>query len=363
MAGRGDPPEGTPEGFPGSDDEYRSVVFDESFVRAARIQEFSATERMGADARAVRRRRGRRPVSRQALALVLVIALAFGTAVYLGVRHPYKEPAPFPAAELAITLVPLAPAAGKDLASGPPERLFGLGPAAGYRTGAEGVTLPAARRTRTFSQSQVMQALTTAKEYLVASSVDPGVLLGRETRHVRRLLDPGQFGQFDRSVRDPADDGRHSATGWMVRFDPRRIALAGTEVRVDGSIGVREAPSGALLVVTDHTFVYAVRSAAARSGAAGTAPVLFTVRRELRMQFDRAGLRDTHVTLLQSAAEAGPQRCSADGAGFFQPVLAGGGEESRDGAGAGAHGADGGTDPHDRERPVMAACGVLSTGS
>ena len=47
MAGRRNPPEGTPDGGSGGgDDEYRSVVFDESFIKAARIQEFSAQERM-----------------------------------------------------------------------------------------------------------------------------------------------------------------------------------------------------------------------------------------------------------------------------------------------------------------------------
>ena len=94
MGGPGDPPEGTPEGAPGGgDDEYRSVVFDESFVRAARLQEYSARERMADHAPAVRRRPPLyRGLSRQALILLLLIAVAFGTAIYLGVRHPYQPP-------------------------------------------------------------------------------------------------------------------------------------------------------------------------------------------------------------------------------------------------------------------------------
>ena len=95
MGGPGDPPEGAPEGGPGGgEDEYRSVVFDESFVRAARLQEFSAQERLSDHAPAVRRRPPlRRGLSRQALVLVLLIAVAFGTAIYMGVRHPYQSPA------------------------------------------------------------------------------------------------------------------------------------------------------------------------------------------------------------------------------------------------------------------------------
>ncbi|CAM5699369.1 putative protein OS=Streptomyces violarus OX=67380 GN=FHS41_003555 PE=4 SV=1 [Streptomyces violarus] len=94
MGGPGDPPEGTPEGAPGGgEDEYRSVVFDESFVRAARLG-VSAQERISDHAPAVRRVAPlRRGLSRQALVLVLLIVFAFGTALYMGVRHPYQGPA------------------------------------------------------------------------------------------------------------------------------------------------------------------------------------------------------------------------------------------------------------------------------
>src|SRR3954466_2967517 len=95
MGGPGDPPEGTPEGAPGGgEDEYRSVVFDESFVRAARLQEFSAQERLDDHAPAVRNRRpwGRAGGGRQALILIVMIALAFATAIYMGIRHPYQQP-------------------------------------------------------------------------------------------------------------------------------------------------------------------------------------------------------------------------------------------------------------------------------
>lgn len=113
MAGRGDPPEGTPEGLPGGEDEYRSVVFDEAFVRAAHLQEFSARERMGGEhAEAVRSRPSSwegRSGSRQALMLVLLILLAFGTAIYLGVRNPYQPPVDLRAEPLRTTVVPLAP--------------------------------------------------------------------------------------------------------------------------------------------------------------------------------------------------------------------------------------------------------------
>lgn len=242
MAGPGDPPEGNPEGSPGGgEDEYRSVVFDESFVRAARIQEFSARERLDGSARSVRTRRlwARGGAPRQALVLVLLIAVAFGTAVYLGIRNPYDQPAPPVAQSLQITLLPLAPTAA--VAAVDRSRPFAGQRAEHYRAGGTGYALPPARRTAHFSESQVMQALVSAKEYLVASSADPDALTGGDIRTVRTMLDPGQLDQFDRSLERPADDGRHAATGWLVRFDPARVALADDEVKVRGSMTVSEA--------------------------------------------------------------------------------------------------------------------------
>lgn len=362
MTGRGDPPEGAPDGAPGGDDEYgRPFVFDESFVRAARIQEYSATERMRSDASAVRARRTRPGggVSRQALALVLLIVLAFGTAVYMGIQHPYAEPQRVPRHELAVTLVPLVPHRDAEPVRGPVDEQLRRSPAAGYRVGAEGITLPPARRTEHYNVSQVLRASTEAKNFVVASSLNPDVVANGETDLVRQMVDPAQVGQFDRSVRRPRNDGRYAATGWMVRFDPQRVELADPRVWADGSIEVGEDGSGALQVVTDHTLVYALRPAggpASAEAVRGSDPVLFTVRRELRMRFDREALRTSHVTLLESATEAGPQACSAEAAGFFQPLF-----DAGDGAGDGDPRGSGGTDPFDHDRPVAAACGELAT--
>jgi hypothetical protein len=346
MAGPGDPPEGNPEGVPGGgDDEYRSVVFDESFVRAARIQEYSARERLDGTARAVRNRRfwSRGGAPRQALILVILIAMAFGTAIYLGIRNPYHQPAVPVAGQLRITLIPLAPAGAVPAADR--EQPFAGHRAADYRTGAAGITFPAAHRTSHFTEDQVMQALIIAQEYLVASTMDPGALTGGDVRTVRNLLTPGQQEQFDRSLEKPADDGRYAATGWLVRFDPARIALADEQVRVRGSMTATEATDDTLEVVTDHTLVYAVRDAI---GVAST-PSLFTVRREVRLRFDPDDLRDRHVELVQASVEAGPLSCATDQAGYFRPLLAGQRAQPQTG-----------TDPYDRDHQITSVCGVLA---
>ncbi|MET9521211.1 hypothetical protein [Streptomyces coeruleorubidus] len=352
MGGPGDPPEGTPEGAPGGgEDEYRSVVFDESFVRAARLQEYSAQERISDHAPAVRRvpplRRG---LSRQALVLVLLIAFAFGTAIYMGVRHPYQTPAAQETAEpLRMTVIPLAPE-GKVPGTADTAYLYERSPAAQFKTGAEGVPLPASRRTAHFSDSQVVSALTTAKDYIVRSALDPDVLTGREVRAVRVLLAPDQLDQFDQSFARPTADGRHAPTGWLVRFDPSRAELADRRVRVQGTLQAAEADSSTLEVTADHTFVYALRPA----GAGGKAEAsLFTVRRELHFRFDRDDLRLHQAQLVVSYVQAGPLSCAEDSTNHLRPLLAG--QTAKEGGPAG-------TDPY-ATGSATALCGSLATSA
>ncbi|MET9824781.1 hypothetical protein ABZ038_24795 [Streptomyces sp. NPDC006349] len=352
MAGLGGPPGGTPDGAPGGgEDEYRSVVFDESFVRAARLQEFSAQERITDHAPAVRRRPPlrRAGLSRQALILVVLIAVAFGTAIFMGVRHPYQSSAGQRAAEpVRMTVVPLAP---RDRVPGADDTafLYAHSPAAHFRTAAQGIPLPGARRTEHFSEDQVMSALTIAKDYIRRSALDPDVLGGGEVRSVRVLLDPDQLQQFDDSFARPAPDGRHEPTGWLIRFDPARTELADPGIRVDGSMRVVEGDASSLEITTDHTMVYALRPA----GDARARTSLFTVRRELHFRFDRDNLRLRQTQLIASYVQAGPLSCTGDSANHLRPLLAG----QTAGSGTPA-----GTDPYTSGHP-SALCGSLAASA
>ncbi|MFD4571160.1 hypothetical protein ACFWNK_08200 [Streptomyces sp. NPDC058417] len=352
MGGPGKPPEGTPEGTPGgSEDEYRAVVFDESFVRAARLQEYSAEERIADHAPAVRRRPPlHRGLSRQALALVVLVALAFGTAIFLGVRTPYQNPAARrPAEPLRMTVIPLSPR-GAVPGAADTDHLFAASPAAQYRVGAEGIPLPPSRRTAHFSDSQVVTALTTAKDYIVRSSLYPEVLTGQQVRPVRVLLDPDQLDQFDESFTHPAADGRHAPTGWLVRFDPSRAELADRRVRVQGTLQAAETDASTLEVTADHTFVYALRPV----GADAKAPAsLFTVRRELQFRFDRDDLRLRQTQLIVSYVQAGPLSCAEDATNHLRPLLAG--QTAKEGGPAG-------TDPY-ATGGATALCGTLAASA
>ncbi|MFJ6789896.1 SCO2583 family membrane protein [Streptomyces angustmyceticus] len=365
MTGPGDPPEGTPNGAPGGgEDEYRSVVFDESFVRAARLQEFSADERLGEHhSPAVRNRHAwmRLGGSRQAVLLVLLIVLAFGTAVYMGIRHPYKTPETVRAQPLRSAVVPLAPSGPVPGAT--PADLFAHSPAATYRIGAAGINLPAVVRTEHFSDGQIVSALTVAKDYLVRSSLDPGTLTGGSVRPVRLLLDTGQLDQFDRSLARPDDNGRDAATGWLVRFDPKQTRLADRSVRVNGTLAASELSPDALDVTADYTFVYAVRPA---PGAPHTGPgqgvgkptpgaaSLVTVRREVHFRLSRENLNDHRLEVVQSSLQAGPLACSSRPADALRPLFAGqhAGQDRPTG-----------TDPYARDRANPSLCGELASSA
>ncbi|MHB9753823.1 SCO2583 family membrane protein [Streptomyces sp. BYX5S] len=356
MSGPGDPPEGTPDSGPGgggSEEEYRSVVFDESFVRAARLQEFSAQERITDHTPAVRRlpvlRRG---LTRQAVILVVLIVVAFGTAVYMGVRNPYRTtPAARNTEPLRMTVIPLAPT-GRVPGSTSVRELYERSPAADFKSAARAIDLPAdPQGTAHFSDSQVVTALTTAKDYLVDSSLDPDVLTHGAVRPVRMLIDPQQLPQFDQSVNRPVTDGRHAATGWLVRFDPARAALADPHIRVRGDLRVAETDASTLEVTSDHTFVYALRPVDEKAdGGKETKASLFTVRRVMHFRFDRQDLRNHQTELLVSYVQAGPLACSSDAAGYLHPLLAG--QSAKRGGPAG-------TDPYATDS-ATALCGALA---
>ena len=142
-------------------------------------------------------------------------------------------------------------------------------------------------------------------------------------------------------------------TGWLVRFDPAKVALADPHVRVQGTLRLREAGSGR---ARGHRRPHLrVRAAPGRRRprTAGDAS-LFTVRRELHFRSTARICGCTRTELQTSTVEAGPQACSADVAGQLRPLLAG----QRASAAGPA-----GTDPYATgpaaRRPL---CGTLAPG-
>jgi hypothetical protein len=271
----------------------------------------------------------------------------------MGVRHPYGSPqARQPVEPLRMTVIPLSPQ-GKVPGAADAELLYAHSPAAQFNVGAEGIPLPASRRTAHFSDSDVVTALTTAKDYIVRSSLYPEVLDSSQIRPARILLDTDQLDQFDQSFEHPAADGRHAPTGWLVRFDPSRssgVELADQKVRVQGTLQAAETSASTLEVTADHTFVYALRPAGADDKALAS---LFTVRRELTFRFNRDDLRLHQAQLIVSYVQAGPLSCAEDTTDHLHPLLAG--QTARAGGPAG-------TNPY-ATGSATALCGTLAAGA
>ena len=197
--------------------------------------------------------------------------------------------------------------------------LFAHSPAAEFRTGAAGITLPAVRRTPHFSDSQVVTALTTAKDYLVESSLDPEVLSGGTDRPVRLLLEPQQLDQFDRSIGHPAADGRHAPTGWLVRFDPPARTRRPGDPCPGHPAPPRPARRPWRSVPTTPSSTPCGRLAWTSHGKAS----LFTIRRQMDFRFGRDDLRLHQADVVGAYEQAGPLACSADSADRLRPLLAG----------------------------------------
>ena len=215
----------------GGEDEYRSVVFDESFVGLRGFRS-SPDERLGEHhLPAVKTRHAWRRLggSRQAILLALLIVLAFGTAVYMGVRHPYKTPETVRRRRCARPWCRWRPPGEVPARH---RRISSPQPRGELPDRRRGVILAPVARTEHLSDGQIVSALTIAKDYLVRSSLDPATLTGGSVRPVRLLLDTRQLDQFDRSLAHPGDNGDAAATGWLVRFDPRQTRLADPNVRV-----------------------------------------------------------------------------------------------------------------------------------
>ena len=262
------------------------------------------------------RRRGTRGgtgggLPRQALALMLLVSLAFAAAVYMGSKHPYIDSTGTPT-QLSMMVVPLQPGAGgiptgtrfgnatatatatptttatatatataSGSASGPgspsPSASAspspGPGPFAGtavedYAIGGAGILLPFPHHTADFSSDQVLRALKIVYNYLYASSLDSTVLTGAGTSSVKQVLAPAQYKQFEDSLNNPRDDQQHDVTGWLVRFDPSKVRLVAADgIRVRGDLEYKQLDPGTLEVTSDYTFVYALTQAPAASAS------------------------------------------------------------------------------------------------
>lgn len=175
------------------------------------------------------------------------------------------------------------PATGAAFETPTPDDPFRGSPADSWRDGAAEISLPAARATGWMSKKDVARTLERSRDFLVASSLDPGVLRGERPATAIALLSPRQpdvqshvAHAFDTPSR------KNDPLKMFSRFAPSKVRLVGDAVRTYGWITVREGERGAVEVTSDVTYVYPVRRAAEGSDEA----VRTVVRRETMMSWD-----------------------------------------------------------------------------
>ncbi|WP_405557026.1 hypothetical protein [Streptomyces sp. NBC_01171] len=196
-------------------------------------------------------------------------------------------------AVLALLVVALAPGRVVDLVTGSDasrsaaqrptaEEPFRGSPAASWASGAAGITMPKARAVGWMSAAEVGRALARSRDFLVASSLDRGVLRGERPEKAIALINPHQKDVQDllrTAFRTPGE--KHDPLLLFSRFQPSRAHLVGDVVKTRGRLSYREGERGALRVTADVTFVYPV----ARTGGDGEI-VRTIVRRELVLSWD-----------------------------------------------------------------------------
>ncbi|BBC32997.1 Membrane protein [Streptomyces graminofaciens] len=172
-----------------------------------------------------------------------------------------------------------------EAAAQPPtvEQPFRGSPAAQWGDGTAGIGLPEARATGWMSKGQVAHALEETRDFLAASSLDPGVLRGERPKKAIALINPHQQDVQDyltTAFRAPSRE--NDPLLLFSRFEKTKVRPVGDVVKTRGRITYREGKRGAVEVTTDVTYVYPVVRA-----AAGSDEVARTiVRREVVMSWD-----------------------------------------------------------------------------
>ncbi|MFJ3876890.1 hypothetical protein ACIPW5_05480 [Streptomyces sp. NPDC090077] len=227
------------------------------------------------------------------------------------------------------------------------EEPFRGSPAAGWASGAAGITVPKARAVGWMGAPEVERALAASRDFLVASSLDPAVLRGERPEKAIALINPHQKDVrdlLDTAFRTPSE--KNDPLLLFSRFQPSRTRLVGDVVKTRGRLTYQEGERGALRVTADVTFVYPVTRAGEGDGGDGDGEILRTiVRRELVLSWDDPAkvITEPGTFSVTSYKYAMTNGGCGPAQGYLTPPF---GAERR-AAGSGTT-----TDPYDRTAPV-----------
>ncbi|MET9484247.1 hypothetical protein [Streptomyces sp. NPDC006638] len=249
--------------------------------------------------------------------------------------------------------VPPAAETARPTAPPPTEAAAGLptvdepfrgSPARLWSDGATGLGLPAARATGWMTEAEVARALDRSRDFLIASSLDPGVLRGERSAKAIAAVNPQQ-----RDVQDYLETAFTAPTPendpllLFSRFDGTEVRLAGDVVKTRGRITYREGKRGAVEVSSDVTYVYPLVRAA--SGSDEVARTI--VRREVVMSWDdpaKVFIEPGTFSLVSYRVDSANGGCSPS-TGYFTPEFSA--ERAVTDEGEGPE-----SDPYDRSTPM-----------
>ncbi len=233
-------------------------------------------------------------------------------------------------------------------------------PAARWRDGVDGIYLPAARATGWMSRTQVEQALDRSRDFLAASSLDPGVLRGERPDKAIALINPQQEdvqGYLAATFRAPSR--KNDPLLLFSRFEKSKARLTGDVVKTRGRLTFREGKRGAVEVTADVTFVYPVVRA-----EAGSEDVTRTIaRREIVMSWDdpaKVAIEPGTFSLASYKVDYTNGGCGAV-TGYFNPQFDADGTAADSGKGPEVDPYDRSTSMDARERKAgEAGCGTAT---
>ncbi|MBM9509457.1 hypothetical protein [Actinacidiphila acididurans] len=284
-------------------------------------------------------------VAAVAVAVLIGINPSGARTLVLGHRHTETDSTALPP-ETATPTASAPADAGPDTPT--VSHPFAGSPALRWADGADGVVVPHATPVGDLTERQVAAVLRTTKAYLVATNLDPAELRGGFPSAALRLVDPinGEPTMMKAALRSPGTNS--DPTQWFTRYDPARIELVGSVIKVRGRMTFAKAAHDAVRVHTDYSYVYAVTKAGDHSGK--VARVI--VRRVVDTQWYLASTPG-EVQIVAWGAFFGGSGCgSPDGYLHPSPWYASSASQY-----AGPM-----TDPYDRSRPLGKAksCGTAS---
>jgi hypothetical protein len=138
-----------------------------------------------------------------------------------------------------------------------PARPFAATPAASWPDGAAGIVLPEAKAVGGFSAQQVTEATQRVRDVLVASRLDPKMLVNHDPSAYLGLLAPDARRQLEPLF----GGGREPEVQSLVSLVQPGNTLLPVEAKVSGTMSVRPGENGELVVHTNYVFAYAFQSA------------------------------------------------------------------------------------------------------